>query len=442
MLSWPAEVLPQLTKPSSSLGWLDQNMITWIASINYIGCMAGSLLAAPLMKVAGPKVLIGCSSLLTSVSWLMVGLSNSPFTLCLSRVCLGCGNAILMASVPSYVATVAPKNCRGALSSCYGLALGLGLIYSVALGITISWSSLSLIASIPSLVLFFSSPFLYNPIKSCTEDSQSNLVTSCQQTPPKVERPLLLFCYLAAMYMLSGVCPLGTFAEMLFTDKETFVASDLILASLACQIVGGLVGAAAIDRLGRKPVLQAGAWLCLLSNILLSLYFSTVDDQHNCPTEPGSVLCWTPAVATCIFFFGFGGGLGNIFFVLLGELVPAESSSTIIPLVTFFLNTLQFIVIKTFMYFANVVGTTNLFFIQAGMNIFFLFGQAAWIPETKAGRESSEDDSSSSSNGSYGTFVGSNVSVNRYSLARERTGEDLEIVLNSTEFVVTINRRE
>ena len=121
------------------------------------------------------------------------------------------------------------------------------------------------------------------------------------------------------MYMLSGVCPLGTFAEMLFTDERTFVAADLILVSLLCQIIGGLVGAAAIDRLGRKPVLQAGAWLCLLSNILLSLYFSTVEDQHRCPTNPGSILCWTPAIAVCIFFFGFGGGLGNVFFVLLGE---------------------------------------------------------------------------------------------------------------------------
>ena len=49
---------------------------------------------------------------------------------------------------------------------------------------------------------------------------------------------------------------------------------------------------------------------------------------------------------------------------LLLKLVPAESSTAIIPLVTFFLNTLQFLVIKTFMYFANIVGTTNLFFIQ------------------------------------------------------------------------------
>ena len=185
---------------------------------------------------------------------------------------------------------MAPIHCRGALSSCYGLALGLGLIYSVALGITISWSSLSLLASIPSSVLFLSSPFLYNPSKSCSE----NLVPtrSSQQAVPRVDRPLLLFLYLAAMYMLSGVCPLGTFAEMLFTDESTFVASDLILVSLACQIVGGLLGAAAIDRLGRKPVLQAGACLCLLSNILLSLYFSTVSNQTRISSLLDSCSCY------------------------------------------------------------------------------------------------------------------------------------------------------
>ena len=139
--------------------------------------------------------------------------------------------------------------------------------------------------------------------------------------------------------------------------------------------------------------------------------------------------------------------------------MPAESSSTIVPLVTFFLNTLQFFVIKTFLIFANIVGTTNLFFLQvclsmafidktfifqAGMNIFFLFGQAAWIPETKAPNCSTESGLADEHSASYGTFVASNVAVNRYSFARERqgAGQDLEIVLNSTEFVVTISKRD
>ena len=148
------------------------------------------------------------------------------------------------------------------------------------------------------------------------------------------------------------------------------------------------------------------AQVTLLANILLSLFFSTLDSNRQCPTQPGSVLCWTPvyfhtrcqqispidqcsekgkdcktlthgrclqmiaaralsctlvssclslerhqkcfkvhkdgdkqpksepkttqtvfslktssaqAFATCLFFFGFGCGLGNIFFVLVGE---------------------------------------------------------------------------------------------------------------------------
>ena len=59
------------------------------------------------------------------------------------------------------------------------------------------------------------------------------------------------------------------------------------------------------------------------------------------------------------------------------------------------------------------------------MNIFFLFGQAAWIPETGTNREASHE-----VDVRYGTFQ------------RDRGMQELEIVLNSTEFVVTINTRE
>ena len=64
-----------------------------------------------------------------------------------------------------------------------------------------------------------------------------------------------------------------------------------------------------------------------------------------------------------------------LFITFAFKLVPEESSSTVVPVVTFFLNTLQFIVIKTFMYFANIVGTTNLFFIQVVLQekLFFSF---------------------------------------------------------------------
>ena len=65
------------------------------------------------------------------------------------------------------------------------------------------------------------------------------------------------------------------------------------------------------------------------------------------------------------------------------------------------------------------------------MNIFFLFGQAALIPETKppCGNEDRRTDS-------YGTFVSDRRGWD------DGIGQDLEIVLNSTEFVVTINRRD
>ena len=79
---------------------------------------------------------------------------------------------------------------------------------------------------------------------------------------------------------------------------------------------------------------------------MLSLYFSTVEASGECSARPGSLLCWTPTLATCAFFAGFGGGLGNLFWVLLAELVPPSRHHTTVPAVTFTLNALQFFILK------------------------------------------------------------------------------------------------
>lgn len=440
MLSWPAEVLPQLSGPWSNLGWLDKGTLTWIASVNFIGCMVGSLLYFPLQKVLSSNLILGISSFLASLAWLLVGLSTTPLTLCLSRICLGIGNSLLMATAPGYIYLVAPTSVRGCILNCYGIAIGLGLIYSVALGMQLPWKTLSFLAGIPGCILFLSSPLLSSTNPSHTVSSNPSSSSSSllprhipSSSPPVVSNPLLLLCYLAAMYMLSGVVPLGSYVDFLFLDERTFCASDLVLASLVCQTVGGILGSGLIDRLGRKPVLQAGGWICLLSNIMLSLYFSTLDKDRQCPGLPGSVLCWTPAFATCLFFFGFGCGLGNIFFVLVGELIPPNRTATIIPLVTFFLNFVQFAVMKTYLLLDSVLDSTNMFFLQAGVNIFFLVGQAAWVPETLPQKESPRQ-------GGYGTI---GDIANMYNMANHRdmdTRHPVELA-NNTQFYVSLKRR-
>ena len=283
--------------------------------------MLGSLTSAPMLRVFCQRSLISGSSLLASLSWIMVGLSRSSYLLCAARILLGCGNAFLMAVVPSYISSVAPSSCRGFLCSCYSLAIGLGLIFAVTVGDEVGWTTLSYLSSTFTFVLFASTPIL--PRSSDLTTTPPGLSSAGDDTPygtsPTTERPIPLFAFLASMFMFSGICPLSTYPQDLFADQETIAAADLVIYSMVCQVVGGLVGAVAIERMGRKPVLQTGAWITLLSNVLLSLYFSTVSETNRCPATAGSVLCWTPVIATCAFFFGFGGGIGNLFFVLLGE---------------------------------------------------------------------------------------------------------------------------
>ena len=75
------------------------------------------------------------------------------------------------------------------------------------------------------------------------------------------------------------------------------------------------------------------------------------------------------------------------------------------------------------------------------MNVFLLVGQAAWIPETRAAAAMLPAPGSG-----YGTFAGTGarLGVTGHSLAGgggPGRDTDIEITLNSTQFVVTINSR-
>jgi MFS family permease len=341
-----------------------------------------------------------------------------------------CGNAILMSVIPPYITETAPKKYSGLLSSMYALSLGFGLIYSVLAGRFITWTLLSFIASIPSLLLGVLAPFLVYPQE---DDMMARLTRTIQcesqdGSRVTVRNPGTLFIFLASVFIASGICPLSIFEEYLFMDQRTFKVGDLTLASNISQVIGGIIGAVLIDKFGRKPDLRAGTWVCLLSNVLLSLYFSTTKDSHQCPTSPGSFLCWSPAVATCLFFLGFGGGIGNIFFVLLGELIPPSKAGKLVPLITFYLNLLQFIVLRTFISVEFILGLTNIFFIQTGVNIFLLFGIGTWIPETKPEKVESQNRPTH-----YGT-INPTFDVNRYTTASGSGLDDQECVLDNTSF--------
>ena len=139
------------------------------------------------MVALSPSSLTLCLSRWT---WVIIIIATIAKTNCPIRILLGSGNALLMATVPSYICSVAPPsgnlvkrlpylkddltiflsnveiarsenqlwvcevgivfnyhlgNClesvRGSILNCYGIAIGLGLIYSVAIGIQVKVQS-------------------------------------------------------------------------------------------------------------------------------------------------------------------------------------------------------------------------------------------------------------------------------------------------------------
>ena len=100
-----------------------------------------------------------------------------------------------------------------------------------------------------------------------------------------------------------------------------------------------------IDRVGRKPLLLLGTLIKLMGTIWCTVYLY-ISNGDTCPHDPGSFLCWTPILATCLWRIGFSVGVGNIFYVFLGELVPLHQKKIIPPITIFTFNLSLFIMHK------------------------------------------------------------------------------------------------
>lgn len=92
---------------------------------------------------------------------------------------------------------------------------------------------------------------------------------------------------------------------------------------------------------------------------------------------------------------------------------------------------------KSYLLLDSILGTTFMFFLQAGMNLFFLVGQAAWIPETKPRPEGGA--ATVTRYGSIGRPIGEAVNMFNISIERVDGRRNIE-VHNNTEFYVAVQR--
>ncbi|XP_057438832.1 sugar transporter ERD6-like 7 [Lotus japonicus] len=321
-------------------------------SILTFGAMIGAITSGLIADLVGRKGAMRVSSAFCVAGWIAIYFSEGPVPLDIGRLATGYGMGVFSYVVPVFVAEIAPKELRGALTTLNQFMIVTGVSVSFIIGNVLSWRALALIGLIPTAVLLFGLFFIPESprwlakrgrgkdfevalqilrgkdadISQEAEEIQDYIITLDRLPKPKL-LDLFQRRYLRSVTISVGLMfcqQLGGINGVCFYTSSIFelagfstTIGTIIYACLQIVITG--IGAALIDKVGRKPLLLlAGSGLvagCIFTAVAFYLKVQEV--------SLGAV----PALAVTgilVYIGSFSIGMGAIPWVVMSEIFPVN----------------------------------------------------------------------------------------------------------------------
>lgn len=401
----------------------------WAQSCALIGCLAGALLSGGLSDRFGRKRLLLLSAILFAGSSIGIGLAGS-FSAFVGWRILG-GVAIGLASnlSPMYIAEIAPSSLRGRLVSLnqFTIVVGILLAQVVNLGIarafpawmgsavtseailawneSMGWRWMFGITAIPSLCFMFgmlivpeSPRWLVkngHPEKALRiltkiggEDYGRHVLASIQSTlasddgakvdfgslvEPRMLKILLLGIGLAVFQQWCGINVIFNYAAEIFRSAGYSIDDTLtnIAWTGSVNLVFTLVAMAMVDRLGRRPLMLAGAAGLFVIYVLIGYcYQGQVKGTPVLALVLGAISCYSATLAP-------------VTWVVIAEIFPNRIRGAAMSISVFFLWLACFILTYTFPILNARMGAAATFWLYAGICAAGFLLVKFRLPETK-----------------------------------------------------------
>ncbi|KAM7527135.1 hypothetical protein LguiB_030545 [Lonicera macranthoides] len=319
-------------------------------SILTFGAMIGAVTSGPIADFIGRKGAMRVSSAFCTAGWLAIYFAKGPLALDIGRLATGYGMGVFSYVVPVFIAEIASKNLRGALTTTNQLMIVCGVSVAFILGTVLSWRALALTGLIPCAVLLLGlfiipeSPRWLAKIgrekefevalqklrgKDADISEEAAEIQDYIETLQKLPKAKLLDLF-QRRYLRSVIIGVGLMVFQQFGGINGIVfyvssifesagfPSDLGTIIYAClQVVVTALGATLIDRAGRKPLLLVSAMGLVLGCLLtgLSFYFKT----YQIAVKAAPAL----AVTGILLYVGaFSAGMGAVPWVIMSEIFP------------------------------------------------------------------------------------------------------------------------
>ncbi len=345
-------------------------------AIALLGCALGAAIAGPVSTRLGRKAGLLIAGVLFFVSslgagypeflWSIFGAVGSHALPAFLFYRVMAGAAIGMASMlaPMYIAEVAPPSSRGMLVTFQQIAIvvGIMLVYFVNYGIqaghsrayllTTAWRHMLASAAIPAallivfmlmvpetprfLVLKDRDPEALALLKRLVGEAEAQpTLQQIKATLVEHTRPVLSFGWLvlfvgillSVFQQVVGINAVLYYAPQMFENmgaSTTQALWDSAIYSGVTMFLFTLIATFTVDRIGRKPLLVAGALIMSAAMIFLGFLF----DRHLVAATVGQAggaargSSYIGLAAVVFYILGFSFSWGPVVWVMLSEIFP------------------------------------------------------------------------------------------------------------------------
>ncbi len=391
----------------------------FVVSVLIFGAAIGALFGGMLSDKQGRRHNIIMLSIIFMVGTIGEVLSPTWEVLAGFRFILGLAVGGASATVPAYLAEVAPFERRGSLVSRNEVMIVSGqfaafvinaVIYQIWGQVESIWRVMLLVAVLPAVALFIGmlrmpeSPrwlvaqgrdeealAVLKQVRTderaeaemaevralADEEKKAKTGGATDLSVPWIRKLIVIGALLGVFQQLTGINSIMYYGTQLLTTAG-FSASGAILANIlngVFSLAGCLTGIALINKLNRRTMLIAGFSLVTFFHLLVGLSASLLPD--------GIVKAVVVLIFVVLFVFSMQGTLGPLVWLMISELFPLKIRSLAMGISILVLWLANAGVAAAFPPVVAALGISPTFFIFAALNACGLLFAWRFVPETR-----------------------------------------------------------